>query len=139
MSTTINSNFITYNDGTQQQSANWKVIDGNTAPTATAYAVGTYLLCDTLNFNSKTNPMPLDGWGRYYSGPALSSTPSWGSATTTASVVYNSSQNNTTTGYSYYVQPCIMDGAYAAAGGILSGTWVSRGSCPTQAFVVRIA
>ena len=135
MSTTIDGNYITYNDGTTQQSANWKVMDTNTAPTGTAYAIGTYLLCDTRNYNGKTNPMPLDGWGRYYSGPSLMTSPSF-SGGTTASGVYTS-LSNSTTGGSLYIQPCIMDGAYG--GTTLSGTWVSRGSSPTQAFVVRVA
>jgi hypothetical protein len=136
MTVTINANFISYNDGTNQQSANWRILDSNTAPTATAYAVGTYLLCDSRNYNGKTNPMPLDGWGRYYSGPSLMTTPSWSSNTTVNSAVY-SPFSNSYSGASQYLQPCIMDGAYG--GTTLSGTWVSRGSCPTQAFVVRVA
>jgi hypothetical protein len=58
------------------------------------------------------------------------------SGTTAASAVY-SSVTASTFGAAGYLQPCIMDGAYG--GSILAGTWVSRGSCLTQAFVVRIA
>jgi hypothetical protein len=136
MTITVGTSFITYNDGTTQQSANWRILDSNTAPSGTAYSVGTYLLCETRTYNGKTNPMPLDGWGRYYSGPSLMTNPSFSSGATTANAVYSSGMSNNV-GAATYLQPCIMDAAYG--GTTLAGTWVSRGSCPTQAFVVRVA
>lgn len=132
MTTTIDGNFIYYSGGSNQQSANWRVLDTNTASTATSYAIGTYLLCDTKGYNGKTNPMPLDGWGRYYSGPNLLaygiSQPGPAYASTWGLYVNG-----------YYLQPAIVDYASGSSAGILSGTWVSRGSCLSQAFVVRIA
>jgi len=135
MTTTIDANYIYYQDGTTQTNARYKSIDTNTSPSATNYAIGTYLLCDTRTYNGKTNPLPLDGWSRYYSGPNLISSPSWSGITTNGGVY-----STITDGLGVqatYTQPCIMDGGYG--GTTLSGTWVSRGSSPTQAFVVRIA
>jgi len=136
MTVTINANYLYYPDGTTQTNARYKSLDSNTSYGATNYAIGTYLLCDARNYNSKTNPLPLDGWGRYYSGPALTTSPSNYAATNNSSV-YSSNQNGGGL-QSGYLQPCIMDAGYSQ-GGVLSGTWQSRGSCPTQAFVVRIA
>jgi hypothetical protein len=127
MSMSVDGNFITYNDGTKQQSANWRVLDGNTSHVATNYAIGTYLLIDTKHYNGRTSPIPLDGWGRSYSGPALYGSPA-NIGTGTISV-YNNSIG--------VLQPCATSGA--SGGTILSGTWVSRGSGQSQGFVVRIA
>jgi hypothetical protein len=124
---TVDGNFITYNDGSKQQSANWRVLDGNTAHNATNYAIGTYLLIDTKNHNTRTNPIPLDGWGRYYTGPNLVTTP----ASTSAGGI---SVYNGTVGV---IQAVASSGA--SGGTTLSGTWVSRGSGQSQAFVVRVA
>lgn len=136
MSMEVDGNFITYNDGTKQQSANWRVLNTSSTNNDTAYTIGTYLLCDIRTYNGKTNPMPLDGWGRYYSGPSLMTTPAAPNNSTTSSAVY-SPTSTSSFGAAGYLQPCIMDGAYG--GSILAGTWVSRGSCLTQAFVVRVA
>jgi hypothetical protein len=132
MTTTIDGYKIYYNDGTDQLSALQRNSDGNTASTATNYAVGTYILCDTKGYNGKTNPLPLDGWGRYYSGPNLlaygigqpgpANASSWG--------LYVNG---------YYLQPAIVDFNSGSSSGIYSGTWVSRGSGLSQAFVVRVA
>jgi hypothetical protein len=127
MSTTIDGNFITYNDGTTQQSANWRILDTNTAHNATNYAVGTYLLIDTKNYNGRTSPIPLDGWGRYYTGPSLLTSPANTGAGAVA--VYNNTIG--------VIQACAASGA--SGGTTLSGTWVSRGSGLSQAFVVRLA
>jgi hypothetical protein len=127
MTMTVDGNFITYNDGTKQQSANWRNIDTNTAHNATNYAIGTYLLIDTKHYNSRTNPIPLDGWGRYYTGPTLMTTPANTGAGAIA--VYNGSVG--------VIQAVAASGA--SGGTVLSGTWVSRGSGQSQAFVVRVA
>lgn len=132
MSMTVDGNFIVYNDGTKQQSANWRVLDGNTAHNATNYSIGTYLLIDTKHHNTRTNPIPLDGWGRYYTGPNLVTTPanSGGSGGVYPYVaVYNGSIG--------VIQAVASSGA--SGGTVLSGTWVSRGSGQSQAFVVRVA
>lgn len=126
MTMTVDGNFITYNDGTKQQSANWRVLDGNTAHNATNYAIGTYLLIDTKHHNTRSNPIPLDGWGRYYTGPNLVTTPEGG---LNAKGVYNSGVG--------VLQAVASSGA--SGGSVLSGTWVSRGSGLAQGFVVRIA
>jgi hypothetical protein len=126
MTITVNANFITYADGTNQQSANWRRLDGNTAHNATNYAIGTYLLIDTKHHNSRTNPIPLDGWGRAYTGPSLMTTPLGG---LNAQGVYNNEIG--------VLQACAASGYYG--GTTLSGTWVSRGSGLAQGFVVRIA
>jgi hypothetical protein len=123
---TVDGNFITYNDGTKQQSANFRVLDGNTAHNATNYAIGTYLLIDTKHHNSRTNPIPLDGWGRAYTGPNLVTTPLGG---LNAQGVYNNTIG--------VLQAVASSGA--SGGSVLSGTWVSRGSGLAQGFVVRIA
>jgi hypothetical protein len=140
MTTTIDANQIYYQDGTTQTNARYKSVDSNTSYAATNYAIGTYLLCDTKNYNGKTNPLPLDGWGRYYSGPSLMTTPSTGGGypniAPSGGAVYTT-MTNSLGGTEGYLQPCIMDAAYG--GTTLSGTWQSRGSCLTQAFVVRIA
>ena len=128
MSMAVDGNFITYNDGTKQQSANFRVLDGNTSHVATDYAIGTYLLIDTKHYNSRTSPIPLDGWGRSYSGPALYGTPA-NAAVGAGGAVYNN--------FVGVLQPCATSGA--SGGTILSGTWVSRGSGLSQAFVVRVA
>ena len=127
MSMTVDGNFITYNDGTKQQSANWRVLDTNSAHNATNYAVGTYLLIDTKHYNGRTSPIPLDGWGRYYTGPTLMTTPANSGAGAIA--VYN--------GVVGVIQAVAASGA--SGGTVLSGTWVSRGSGLSQAFVVRVA
>ena len=127
MTMTVDGNFITYNDGTKQQSANWRVLDGNSSHTATNYSIGTYLLIDTKIYNSRTNPIPLDGWGRAYTGPTLMTTPS--AYDTGAVAVYNATVG--------YLQPVAASGA--SGGSVLSGTWVSRGSGLSQGFVVRVA
>lgn len=132
MSMAVDGNFITYNDGTKQQSANFRVLDGNTAHNATNYAIGTYLLIDTKQYNSRTNPIPLDGWGRYYTGPSLMASPaasSGGSGVYPFVAVYDNAMG--------VLQPCAASGA--SGGTTLSGTWVSRGSGQSQAFVVRVA
>ena len=126
MSMTVDGNFITYNDGTKQQSANWRVLDGNTAHNATNYAIGTYLLIDTKHHNTRSNPIPLDGWGRYYTGPNLVTTPV---GTYNSVGVYNNGVG--------VLQAVASSGA--SGGTVLSGTWVSRGSGQSQAFVVRVA
>jgi hypothetical protein len=123
---TVDGNFITYNDGTKQQSANWRVLDGNTAHNATNYAIGTYLLIDTKHHNTRSNPIPLDGWGRYYTGPNLVTTPV---GTYNSVGVYNNGVG--------VLQAVASSGA--SGGTVLSGTWVSRGSGQSQAFVVRVA
>lgn len=127
MSMTVDGNFITYNDGTKQQSANWRILDGNTAHNATNYSVGTYLLIDTKHYNSRTNPIPLDGWGRAYTGPSLYASPN--AYNTGAVAVYNDTVG--------VLQACAASGA--SGGTTLSGTWVSRGSGLSQGFVVRVA
>jgi len=127
MTITVNSNFITYPDGTSQQSANWRNIDTNTAHNATNYAIGTYLLIDTKHYNGRTSPIPLDGWGRYYTGPTLMTTPA--NTGVGAIAVYNNTVG--------VIQPVAASGA--SGGTVLSGTWVSRGSGQSQAFVVRVA
>lgn len=120
MSITIDANFITYNDGTKQQSGLYRVIDTNNSTTATAFNVGTYFLVDTQIYNSRTSPMPLDGWGRTYSGPCLNGN----SALYSGNIGYTQPFVSTSaTGYDY----------------IYAGTWVSRGSGLSQAFVVRVA
>jgi hypothetical protein len=130
MTMTVDGNFITYNDGTKQQSANWRNIDTNTAHNATNYAIGTYLLIDTKNHNTRTNPIPLDGWGRYYTGPNLVTTPNaQSSGLPGGPAVYNNTVG--------VIQAVASSGA--SGGTVLSGTWVSRGSGQSQAFVVRIA
>lgn len=126
MTISVNGNFITYNDGTNQQSANWRVLDGNTAHNATNYAIGTYLLIDTKHHNTRSNPIPLDGWGRYYTGPNLVTTPV---GTFNSVGVYNNGVG--------VLQAVASSGA--SGGTVLSGTWVSRGSGQSQAFVVRVA
>ena len=127
MTMTVDGNFITYNDGTKQQSANFRVLDGNTGHNATNYAIGTYLLIDTKHYNGRTSPIPLDGWGRAYTGPTLMTTPAnQGSG---AIAVYN--------GQVGHIQAVAASGA--SGGSVLSGTWVSRGSGQSQGFVVRIA
>jgi hypothetical protein len=132
MTTTIDAYRIYYNDGTDQLSALQRNSDSNTASNATNYAVGTYILCDTKWYNGKTNPLPLDGWGRYYSGPNLIS-----NSIGTPGPSYASSWGLYINGY--YLQPAIVDYATGSNGGIYSGTWVSRGSGLSQAFVVRVA
>jgi len=127
MTITVDANFITFADSTKMQSANWRILDGNTAHNATNYAVGTYLLIDTKNYNGRTSPIPLDGWGRYYTGPSLLTSPANTGAGATA--VYNNSIG--------VIQACAASGA--SGGTTLSGTWVSRGSGLSQAFVVRVA
>jgi hypothetical protein len=127
MTITVGPTFITYPDATTQQSANWRILDGNTAHNATNYAVGTYLLIDTKHYNGRTSPIPLDGWGRYYTGPSLMTTPANTGAGAIA--VYNSTVG--------VIQACAASGA--SGGTTLSGTWVSRGSGQSQAFVVRVA
>jgi hypothetical protein len=132
MTITVGANFITYPDGTTQQSANWRVMDGNTAHNATSYAIGTYLLIDTKQYNGRTSPIPLDGWGRYYTGPSLMGSPaasSGGGGTYPFVAVYDNAMG--------VLQPCAASGA--SGGTTLSGTWVSRGSGQSQAFVVRVA
>lgn len=127
MSMTVDGNFITYNDGTKQQSANWRILDDNTVHNATNYAVGTYLLIDTKHYNGRTSPIPLDGWGRYYTGPSLYASPA--NTGTGAIAVYNNTIG--------VLQACAASGG--SGGTTLSGTWVSRGSGQSQAFVVRVA
>jgi hypothetical protein len=127
MSMTVDGNFITYNDGTTQQSANFRIMDGNTSHVATNYAIGTYLLIDTKHYNGRTSPIPLDGWGRAYTGPSLYGTPA--NAGAGAIAVYNNNVG--------VLQACAASGA--SGGTTLSGTWVSRGSGQSQGFVVRIA
>lgn len=127
MSMSVDGNFITYNDGTKQQSANFRVLDGNTDHNATNYAIGTYLLIDTKHYNSRTSPIPLDGWGRAYTGPTLMTTPA--NTGTGAIAVYNGTVG--------VIQAVAASGA--SGGTVLSGTWVSRGSGQSQAFVVRVA
>lgn len=127
MSMTVDGNFITYNDGTKQQSANWRILDGNTAHNATNYAIGTYLLIDTKYYNSRTSPIPLDGWGRAYTGPNLVTTPV---GTFNSVGVYNNGVG--------HLQAVASSGALWPVT-TLSGTWVSRGSGLSQAFVVRVA
>lgn len=132
MTITVGANFITYPDGTNQQSANWRVMDSNTANNATNYAIGTYLLIDTKHYNGRTSPIPLDGWGRYYTGPSLMASPaasSGGGGTYPFVAVYDNAMG--------VLQPCAASGA--SGGTTLSGTWVSRGSGQSQAFVVRVA
>lgn len=128
MTMTVDGNFITYNDGTKQQSANFRVLDGNTVHDATSYAIGTYLLIDTKHYNSRTNPIPLDGWGRAYTGPSLYTTPA-NAAVGAGGAVYNN--------FVGVLQPSAASGA--SGGSTLSGTWVSRGSGLSQGFVVRVA
>lgn len=132
MTMTVNGNFITYNDGTKQQSANFRVLDGNTAHNATNYAVGTYLLIDTKHYNSRTSPIPLDEWGRFYTGPTLMFSPV-GSTGSGGVYPYVALWNNDVG----HIQPVAASGA--SGGTVLSGTWVSRGSGLSQGFVVRIA
>ena len=129
MSMAVDGNFITYNDGTKQQSANFRVLDGNTAHNATNYAIGTYLLIDTKHYNSRTSPIPLDGWGRYYTGPTLMTSPSGPTVYGAQALLYN--------GAIGHLQAVAASGA--SGGTTLSGTWVSRGSGQSQAFVVRVA
>lgn len=120
MTTTVGPTFITYNDGTNQQSGRWRTTDGNSLHYATNFTVGTYFLVDTQNYNSRTNPIPLDGWGRTYSGPCLNG----------LGTLYNGNVG--------YVQPFVQ--TYGTGYDyVYSGTWVSRGSGLSQAFVVRIA
>jgi hypothetical protein len=130
---TVDGNFITYNDGTKQQSANFRVLDGNTGHNATNYAIGTYLLIDTKIYNGRTSPIPLDGWGRAYTGPTLMTSPLGGSGSISnvpsPAGVYNNSIG--------HLQAVAASGA--SGGSVLSGTWVSRGSGQSQGFVVRIA
>ena len=132
MTMTVDGNFITYNDGTKQQSANWSVLDGNGAHNATNYAIGTYLLIDTKHYNSRTSPIPLDGWGRAYTGPTLMTSPV-GSGGGGGTYPYVALWNNDIG----HIQPAAASGA--SGGSVLSGTWVSRGSGLSQAFVVRVA
>jgi len=128
MTITIDTNFITFSDSTKMQSANWRILDGNTGHNATSYAIGTYLLIDTKHYNSRTNPIPLDGWGRYYTGPSLFATPN-NAAVGVGGAVYND--------FVGVLQPSAASGA--SGGTTLSGTWVSRGSGLSQGFVVRVA
>ena len=128
MTITIDTNFITFSDSTKMQSANWRILDGNTGHNATSYAIGTYLLIDTKHYNSRTSPIPLDGWGRYYTGPSLFTTPN-NAAVGVGGAVYND--------FVGVLQPSAASGA--SGGTTLSGTWVSRGSGQSQGFVVRIA
>ena len=132
MTMTVDGNFITYNDGTKQQSANFRVLDGNTAHNATNYAIGTYLLIDTKHYNGRTSPIPLDGWGRAYTGPSLYGSPaasSGGGGSYPFVAVYDNAVG--------VLQACAASGA--SGGTTLSGTWVSRGSGQSQGFVVRVA
>ena len=133
MSMAVDGNFITYNDGTKQQSANFRVLDGNTAHNATNYAVGTYLLIDTKIYNGRTSPIPLDGWGRAYTGPTLMTSPVVGPSgyppSPSGAAVWNNSVG--------HLQAVAASGA--SGGTVLSGTWVSRGSGQSQGFVVRVA
>ena len=120
MTMTVDGNFITYNDGTTQQSGAYRVIDGNSATSASAFNIGTYFLVDTQIYSSRTNPIPLDGWGRTYSGPCLNGN----------GALYNGNVG--------YIQPFLQTSA-TGYDVIYAGTWVSRGSGLSQAFVVRVA
>jgi hypothetical protein len=122
MTTTIDGNFLYYSGGTNQQSANWKVIGGDTDTTGTNFPIGTYMLIDNQTYKSPTSPMPLDGWSSTYTVPVL----------VASGTLYNSANTGQ---YLQAASSSTYFGSYYA----YAGTWVSRGSCITQSFVVRIA
>lgn len=123
MTITVDSTFITFSDATKMQSANWRLTDGNTSDVATSFAVGTYFLVDTQTYNSRTNALPLDGWGRYYTGP----------------VIYYNAAIYGNYGNMIQYQALLTSYAISYTHGPYAGTWVSRGSNMSQALVVRIA
>jgi hypothetical protein len=130
MSMSVDGNFITYNDGTKQQSANFRVLDTNVDNSPVNYAIGTYMLIDTKHYNSRTSPIPLDGWGRFYAGgPTLFTSPTSAGATGAIAI------HNPTVGILQYVASSGNNGAAFSC----TGTWVSRGSGLSQAFAVRVA
>lgn len=123
MTITVDANFITFSDSTKMQSANWRLPDSNTSDVATSFAVGTYFLVDTQTYNSRTSPLPLDGWGRYYTGP----------------VIYYNAAIYGNYGNMIQYQALLTTSAISYTHGPYAGTWVSRGSNMSQALVVRIA
>jgi hypothetical protein len=123
MTITVDGTFVTFSDSTKMQSANWRNPDSNTSDVATSFAVGTYFLVDTQTFNSRTSPLPLDGWGRHYTGP----------------VIYFSAGTYGNFGNIFQYQALLSSSAISVSHGPYTGTWVSRGSNVSQALVVRIA
>jgi hypothetical protein len=142
MTTTVNGTFVTYNDGTNQLSANFKSsINAATAALETSYSIGSYMWVDTQFAGSPTNPIPLDGWtSSGYANPGVWNA-AYGSSYSVigynqgGGVVPTASPSNT-----YGVMAGVKwDSGTVSGFSQWSGTWKSRGSNGSMALIVRVA